>query len=214
MPGVWPPAALDFLRDLEANNDRDWFKANRKRYDEDLLTPASELVAELSHLGEPRFFRPYRDTRFRPGPPIKEQLGVAIGYGGAGGYYLELSLDGLLVGAGLYHPAPDQLERFRAAIDNDRRANAFEHAIADAEAAGLATIEPALKRAPKGYPSDHPRIDRLRMKALTVFRRHQLEPWLHTPDCDKRVQTELDAARPLVKWLSETVGPSIQPRSR
>ena len=43
-------------------------------------------------------------------PPIKEQLGLAIGYGGAGGYYVELSLDGLLVAAGLHAPASDQLE--------------------------------------------------------------------------------------------------------
>jgi uncharacterized protein (TIGR02453 family) len=211
---VWPPAALEFLRELEANNDRDWFKANRKRYDADLLDPARALAEKLNHLGEPHFFRPYRDTRFRPGPPIKEQLGVAIGYGGAGGFYLELSLDGLLVGAGLHHPASDQLERFRAAIDDDRRARGFEAAIATAEAGGLSTIEPSLKRAPKGYPADHPRIDRLRMKHLTLFIRHPLEPWLHTAVCDERVKTELEAAHPYVDWLAETVGPSTPPRPR
>ena len=59
-------------------------------------------------------FRPWNDTRFHPGPPIKEQLGLAVGYEGAGGFYVELSLDGLLVAAGLHHPAPDQLERIRA----------------------------------------------------------------------------------------------------
>jgi uncharacterized protein (TIGR02453 family) len=212
---VWPPAALEFLRELEANNDREWFRANRQRYDENLLAPARNLAEQLSHLGEPHFFRPYRDTRFRPGPPIKEQLAFGIGYGdGVGSYYLELSLDGLLVGAGLHHPAPDQLERFRAAIDDDRRAAGFERAVANALAAGLTIIEPALKRAPKGYPADHPRIDRLRMKSLTVYRRDQLELWLHTPECDKRVKAELEAARSLVKWIAETVGPSTRPRPR
>jgi uncharacterized protein (TIGR02453 family) len=211
---VWPSAALEFLRELEANNDREWFKANRKRYDQDLVDPAKALAEQLKHLGEPHFFRPYRDTRFRPGPPIKEQLGIAIGYGGAGGYYLELSLDGLLVGGGLHHPASDQLERFRAAVDDDRRARGFEDAIASAEAAGLATIEPSLKRAPKGYPANHPRIDRLRMKHLTLFHRHPLEPWLHTPACDKRIKAELEAAAPFVNWLAETVGPSARPRQR
>jgi uncharacterized protein (TIGR02453 family) len=211
---VWPPEALDFLRELEANSDRDWFKANRKRYDNDLVAPAKGLAEKLAHLGQPRLFRPYRDTRFRPGPPIKEQLGIAIGYAGAGGFYIELSLDGLLVGAGLHHPAPDQLERFRVAIDHERRAAGFERALAQAQAAGLAPIEPELKRAPKGYSPDHPRIDRLRMKQLTVFRRHELEPWLHEQICDERIRTELDAARPLVTWLAETVGPSTRPRPR
>ncbi len=211
---MWPPAALELLGDLEDHNDRDWVKANRRRYDEYLVAPARELAATLSDLGEPHFFRPYRDTRFRPGPPIKEQFALAIGYGPAGGYYVEVSLDGLLVGAGLHHPTADQLERFRAAIDDDRRAGGFERAITAAEAAGLTTFEPALKRAPKGYPADHPRIDRLRMKMLTVYRRHALEPWLHEAECDTRIAAELRAARPLVTWIAETVGPPSQPRTR
>src|SRR4051794_10674404 len=209
---MWPPAALDFLRDLESNNDRDWFKANRGRYDTDLVAPARELAARLSHLGDAHLFRPYNDTRFHMKPPIKEQLGVAIGYGGAGGYYVELSLDGLLVAAGLHHPASDQLERFRAAIDDGRRAAAFERAVRSAEAAGLAVSDPELKRAPRGYPQGHPRVDRLRLKELTVHRRHPLEPWLHAPACDALIRRELDAARPLVAWLRKHVGPSQRPR--
>jgi uncharacterized protein (TIGR02453 family) len=211
---MWPPEALEFLRELEDNNDGDWFRANRSRYDSYLVAPGKALAAKLSDLGEPRFFRPYRNLRFRPGPPLKEHFAFAVGYEGAGGYYVELSLDGLLVGAGLHHPATDQLERFRAAIDNERRAKAFEQAAATAEAAGLQFIEPELKRAPKGYGPDHPRIERLRMKQLTMFHRHKLAKWLHKPECDKRIATELRAARPVVTWIRETVGPSTRPQSR
>src|SRR5947207_4168429 len=125
---MWPASALEFLRELEANNERDWFKANRSRYDEDLVAPARELAARLGHLGEAHLFRPYNDTRFHMRPPIKEQLGLAIGYGGAGGYYVELSLDGLLVAAGLHMPAPDQLERIRKAIYDSRSAAAGHRA--------------------------------------------------------------------------------------
>jgi uncharacterized protein (TIGR02453 family) len=209
---MWPPEALDFLRELEDNNDRDWFKANRARYDEALMEPARALAGRLADLGEPHFVRPYHDTRFHARPPIKEQLGIAIGYGGAGGYYVELSLDGLLVAAGLHQPAADQLERFRAVIDDGRRARAFERAVKTAAAAGLQLNDPALKRAPRGYAIDHPRIDRLRLKELTVHRRHDLEPWLHTSACAERVRAELEAARPLVRWLGEHVGPSQRSR--
>jgi uncharacterized protein (TIGR02453 family) len=211
---VWPPEALEFLEQLEANNDRDWFRANRARYDHDLLAPTRRLATQLSHLGQPHFFRPYRDTRFRPGPPLKEQLAVGIGAGEVGGYYIELSLDGLLVGAGLYHPAPDQLERFRSAVTDDRRARGFERALKRAEKAGLAPAPPAIKRAPRGYSPDHPRIQRLRMRDLVVSERHTLKPWLHTPECDQRIKSQLDAARPLVAWLAETVGPSTRARRR
>lgn len=211
---MWPPAALDFLRELEDNNDRAWFKANRARYDRSLVEPARELADRLSHLGRPHFFRPYNNVRFRPGPPIKEQLGVAIGYGGSGGFYFELSLDGLLVAAGMHRPAPDQLERFRAAVDDDRKAAVFERAVATAEAAGLALAEPELKRAPRGYQPHHPRLPRLQLKRLTVARRHPLELWLHEPSCDQRIQAELEAAAPFVTWIGETVGPSTRPPAR
>jgi uncharacterized protein (TIGR02453 family) len=209
---VWPPAALEFLRELEANNDSAWFRANRKRYEDSLLAPARALAERLSDLGQPHFFRPYNNVRFRPGPPLKEHLGVAIGYGGAGGYYFDLSLDGLLVAAGLHRPASDQLERFRAALEDDRKAATFERAVAGARSTGLALAEPGLKRAPRGYASDHPRLERLRLKELTVARRHPLARWLHQPSCDQRVQAELESAAPFVSWIAETVGPSTRPR--
>ena len=211
---MWPASALEFLRELEANNDRDWFKANRSRYDEDLVAPARVLAARLGHLGEAHLFRPYNDTRFHMRPPIKEQLGLAIGYGGAGGYYVELSLDGLLVAAGLHRPASDQLERFRAAIDDGRRAAAFERALRTTRDVGLELSPPELKRAPRGYPIDHPRVDRLRLKQITVYKRHPLEPWLHEPRCRDRIASELEAARPLVAWLAKNVGPTSRERVR
>jgi uncharacterized protein (TIGR02453 family) len=209
---VWPPAALEFLTELESNNDRDWFRANRDRYERDLVEPGRRVAATLSHLGQPHFFRPYNNLRFRPGPPLKENFAVAVGYGGGGGYYFDLSLDGLLVAAGIHSPAPDQLERFRTAIDNERLARGFERAIEAAEAGGLQPAPPALKRAPKGYPVDHPRIERMRMKELTVFRREPVGPWLHEPGCAARIRAQLEAARPLVRWLGEYVGPSMRPR--
>jgi uncharacterized protein (TIGR02453 family) len=208
---MWPAGALDFLRELEANNDRDWFKANRARYNAVLLEPARELAAQLAHLGEPRFFRPWNNTRFRPGPPLKEHIAFSIG-DDAAVYYVSLSLDGLVAGAGIHHPDADQLERFRSAIADGRRAAAFERAVATADAAGLELIEPELKRAPKGYSVDHPRIDRLRLKRMTLFHRSQIGRWLHASTADDRIRAELDAARPFVAWLCKYVGPSTQPQ--
>jgi uncharacterized protein (TIGR02453 family) len=208
---MWPQEALEFLRELEANNDGAWFRANRARYDAHLVEPARELAERLASFGRPHFFRPYNDTRFHMRPPLKEHLGVAIGYGAAGGYYVELSLDGLLVAAGLHRPASDQIERFRAAIDDRRRAAAFERSVTAAAEVGMTLAEPSLKRAPRGYPQDHPRAERLRLRELTVHRRHALEPWLHEPACDELIRRELDGARPLVAWLARHVGAAQRP---
>src|ERR1700755_552029 len=209
---MWPPAALEFLRDLEANKDSDWVRAHRKRYDSEWPAPARRLAESLSDLGEPHFFRPYNNLRFHPGPPLKEHLGVAIGYGASGGYYFELSLDGLVLAGGMYRPAADQLERFRAAINDGRRAAGFERAVAVGQAAGLSLSEPELKRAPRGYKTDHPRLDHLRLKRMTLSRRHPLKSWVRHRRCDQLVRSELEAAQPLVTWLAEKVGPSTLPR--
>lgn len=77
-----------------------------------------------------------------------------------------------------------------------------------AEAAGMTLVEPQLKRAPRGYPVGHPRVERLRLKNLTLLARHQLAPWLHDERCRDRVRAQLDAARPFVTWLGKHVGPS------
>ena len=78
----------------------------------------------------------------------------------------------------------------------------------------LTLAEPSLKRAPRGYPQDHPRIDRLRMKEITVYKRHPLEPWLHEPRCHELIASELEAARPLVAWLAKNVGLTSRERAR
>jgi uncharacterized protein (TIGR02453 family) len=210
----FPPEAVQFLRELEADNDRDWFKANRARYDRYLLAPATALGEDLADLGRPHLFRPWNDTRFRAGPPIKEHVGLAIGYEGAGGFYVELSLDGLLVAAGLHNPASDQVDRLRRGIDDGRTASALSRAIRRARDVGLELNEPDLIRAPRGYPADHPRLELLRRRSLTVARRHDLGPWLHRPRAGARIREELEASAPLVRWLREHVGATQRAAAR
>jgi uncharacterized protein (TIGR02453 family) len=209
-----PREALAFLRELEDHNDRDWFKANRARYDEQIVAPFTALAEQLADFGRPKLFRPWNDTRFRPGPPIKEHVGLALGYEGAGGFYVELSLDGLLLAAGLHNPAPDQVERLRRSIHDARAAAALEQAIAVARDAGLELNEPDLVRAPRGYAADHPRLDLLRRRRLTVARRHPLAGWIHGSEARERIHAQLSAAAPLVAWLRERVGASQRGAAR
>lgn len=209
----WPPDALTFLSELEANNDRDWFKAGRARYEAALMAPARALGEELGAYGTPKLFRPFNDQRFHARPPIKEHVGLAL-MSPSGGGYVELSLDGLLVAAGLYDPAPDQIARLRAAIDDDRRAAGLTRAVGRAERAGLVIAAPELKRVPRGYDAEHPRAALLRHKRVLASVRWELEPWLHTPECGTRITAALEATRPLVRWLHEHVGPSTRAARR
>ena len=208
----WPRGFVEFLTELEANNDRDWFKANRARYDRLLREPMVALGEDLAKLGRPHLFRPYNDTRFHPGPPIKEHQGLAIGMGGSGGFYLEISLDGLLIAAGLYSPESDQVERMRAAVADGRRGGALKRALEKARAAGLKLGEPDLKRVPRGYPPEHPRADLLRYRRMVVYRRVPVAKWMSTRACGGRIDETLAAAAPLVSWTRTNVGPSEKAR--
>jgi uncharacterized protein (TIGR02453 family) len=210
----WPAAALDFLRELEANNDRDWFRANRTRYDELVRAPTLALGADLAGLGRPHLFRPYNDARFHDGPPIKEHVGLAIGMEGAGGYYVELSLDGLLLAAGLHAPQSDQVERLRKAVDDGRRGGALRRALTAAAKEGLEPGEPDLVRVPRGYAAEHPRADLLRHRRLVVHRRIPIARWMSTRTAGTRIAATLGAATPLVTWLRTNVGPSERPPKR
>lgn len=210
----FPKEAIAFLEDLEANNDRDWFKANRARYDEHLVAPANALARDLAHLGAGRLFRPWNDTRFHMKPPIKEHVGLAIGIDGAIGHYVELSLDGVFVAAGMYAPMPDQVARLRDAVADGRKAAPLRKAIAAAAAAGLELGEPDLKRVPRGYDADHPRADLLRHKKLVLHRRTPVGAWVHRRECGERVRADLDAMSPVVEWLRRHVGPSREQRKR
>lgn len=204
----FPPAAIAFLEDLEAHNDRDWFKANRDRYDDHLVAPALALGRDLARFGPVRLFRPYNDTRFHPRPPVKEHIGIPFGFEGGIGCYVELSLDGLLVAAGVYRTERDQVARLREAVADDRTGPALVRALGKARRAGLEPQDPDLVRVPRGYDADHPRAPLLRHRRLVVGHREATLPdWLHTAEAGERIGAWLDAAAPTVRWLREHVGP-------
>jgi len=205
----FPRAAVTFLKDLEEHNEREWFKANRGRYDQHLVEPALALGRDLKKYGTVKLFRPYNDARFHQKPPIKEHIGIPFGIQGGTGYYVELSLDGLLVAAGMYRPEPDQVARLRDAIADGRKGAALARAVGKAQAAGLELGEPDLKRVPRGFDADHPRADLLRHKRLVLHHREpKLGRWLHTPEAGERIAALFAASTPTVKWLRDNVGPS------
>src|SRR4029077_13238200 len=136
------------------------------------------------------------------------------GYEGAGGFYVELSLDGLLVAAGLHNPAPDQVDRLRRGVAHRRTARLLPRETPRPTRAVFHSPPPALLRPPRGSPADHPRLEMLRRRRLTVARRQELGPWLHKPRAGARIRSELEAAAPLVRWLRTHVGTTQPPIAR
>ncbi len=210
----WPTAAFDFFARLELDNTRSFWQANRSIYDDAIRAPFESLsdVIEADY-GRLRVFRPYRDVRFaKDKTPYKIAAG-AVTEGADGSIsYLQVSAEGLFVGTGYYHMASDQLERWRQAVDDERRGATVAKVVRDLRAARLEIGSmDALKTAPRGYPRDHPRIELLRMKGLTAGRSFPVARWMHTTGAAARIVGVWEECAPMNRWLARQVGPSTLP---
>jgi uncharacterized protein (TIGR02453 family) len=183
------PALFTFLRDLRANNDRDWFKANKARYDEAVLEPALAFIEDVEphlHAISPHFradprpvggslFRIYRDTRFsKDKSPYKTHVGIHFRHelaksAHAPGFYLHLEPRQTFLGAGIWRPDTEPLAQIRAAIADDP-----DRWISATRAKGFTDVfelgGDALKRAPAGIDPEHPLIDELKRKDFIAMR--------------------------------------------
>src|SRR5919199_2897449 len=126
---------LDFLGKLKQNNNKAWFDANRARYEEaraqfedfvQLLIAEINKFDDLGALSAKEcIFRINRDIRFsKDKSPYKTNMGASIAPGGKKStrqsYYVHIAPhDRSFLAGGLYMPTPEQLAKFRQAIDRD-----------------------------------------------------------------------------------------------
>jgi uncharacterized protein (TIGR02453 family) len=227
------PAALTFLRQLAANNDRDWFEAHRDVYDNDLRIPLAGLVEEMDvrlatlapeMIGDPKHsvFRIHRDVRFsKDKSPYKRHVSFwiqhrAVGrsagsnvHGGAG-LYFHLQPRESLVAAGIWMPPAPALAKIRAALTDDLRG--FEHAVKKFKRRfGDLSEEAVLTRVPRGYTDDHPAAHWLRYKSFTVSRKLTNTQVLRS-DLPDLLMREYAILLPFVRWLNTALG--LRPAAR
>ena len=203
----WKAEAIDFYEGLEADNSKTYWNENKSVYENCVLRPMTELLAELvPEFGESKLFRPYRDVRFSADKaPYKTAIGATLGLGG----YVQLSAAGLAAGSGMWMMAPDQLERYRQAVAAEITGCALAEVLTEIRAHGIeAGGHGILKTAPKGYPKDHPRIELLRYKGVTSWKQWPPGAWLGKPGAKERVASFLQTSRPLNEWLEANVGAS------
>ena len=146
--------------------------------------PLDALLAELApEFGAAKVFRPYRDVRFsKDKTPYKTHAAAVVEEDGS--LYVQLGADGLFVGGGYWHTQSDQVQRLRAAVDDDLSGRQLQ-AVLDG-LAGWEVMGERLKRIPKPYSPDHPRADLLLHKSLAAGLRLEPDEWLHTAECVER----------------------------
>ncbi len=200
----WPVEAVEFLQGIELDNTKAYWAAHKQLYTDKVLGPMHALLAELApEFGEGRVFRPYRDSRFSMDKsPYKTNIAARNDAG-----YISLSADALGVGAGLYMPSPDQLTRFRAAVAHDRTGPELLGLVAGLRKRRITvTAHEILKSAPRGYRSDHPRIEMLRHKGLTAWKEWSVGQWLDTTAPKRRIVDFLRDVGAFREWLDSNVG--------
>jgi len=215
---------LDFLHDLVANNNRDWFAANKERYQAALAAFREEVAWFIARIGEfdervkyltPEdcLFRIYRDVRFSPNKlPYKNHFGAYICPNGGrksllSGYYLHFQPDGSFLSGGIYAPQPAALKQLRQSIEVNYQEllditskQSFKKAFD-----GIVSPE-VLKRVPTGFSSDSPAVDWLKYKHFIV--QHPLdEANLLAPDFGEQALAIFRAMKPFNDFCNEAIEP-------
>ncbi len=221
------PAVFTFLRELEQNNDRAWFQANKERYIETIREPAKEFIADF----EPRLtnisdhfiadtrtnggslMRPYRDTRFsKDKTPYKTNVGIQFRHEmgkdvHAPGFYLHLEPGGCFAGVGMWRPEAKVARKIRDHIFEDpgqwRKATKYKRFI-DIWDLDIGE-EDRLKRVPREYGDGFVYADDVRMKsfiAITKLTQKAVTSGSFDDDLAKLYM----GANGLTRFLCEAVG--------
>ncbi|WP_068402829.1 DUF2461 domain-containing protein [Kribbia dieselivorans] len=201
----FPMAAVDFYEDLEMNNTKAWWDEHKNVYRSAVVRPMRELTDALAdEFGEAKVFRPNRDLRFsHDKSPYKTHQGAYVSTAAGCGWYVQISADGLRTGGGFYRADGAALARLRARIDSDAGAE-LARLVVDLTADGWVLGGDTLTTAPRGFDRNHPRIDLLRHKSLSVGRRVDDEAMVSAAALE-HVRADWNAVRPLVDWLTETL---------
>jgi len=214
------PGLFRFLKELRANNNRDWFQANRDRYDAEVREPMLCFIADFgvqlrtisrNFDADPRpvggsMFRIYRDTRFaKDKSPYKTAAAAHFQYRQSGkdvhapGFYLHLEPGDCVGGGGLWHPDPAALQKVRERIV--QRPKEWQ-VIADN---GIEISGDRLKRPPTGYEPTHRFIEDLKRKDIYTMLPFS-EADVCKPDFLERYTAACRSAAPLVQFLTKALG--------
>jgi uncharacterized protein (TIGR02453 family) len=204
----FPADAFTFYEQLQADNSKAFWTAHKGDYEQHVLMPLVALGEELEEeFGTASVFRPYRDIRFSPDKsPYKTYQGMFVERTPGLGFYAGISADGVLVSGGFHSHAPDQVERYRQAVDSKSSGPALAEVVSQLAADGLEVEGDQMKTRPRGIPADHPRVELLRYRSLTASRTWPPGSPLYSREALGLVRNTWRQLVPLCNWLAEHVG--------
>ncbi len=210
---------IDFLSDLSANNDRNWFEANRPRYTQvkqQMDTLAEELIEAIAAF-DPSInglrakdctYRIYRDTRFsKDKSPYKTWWGVYVcprgKKSGFSGYYMHVEPDQncYMLCTGAYCPTPGEIKSVREEIMTE--GDAFVEAINSAKGFEV-DWSSALKRMPQGWSAEDEYSEYYRLRNFLLVKLVDKEYFLR-PDAIQQAAKDMQCTRPFNDTLNRAI---------
>ncbi|HEU4321455.1 MAG TPA: TIGR02453 family protein [Acidimicrobiia bacterium] len=227
MTVYFKPAVFQFLRDLEANNEKTWWERNKPRYAELIQQPALDFIENFgerlcdisphfvasTNLNGGSLMRPYRDVRFsQDKTPYKTNVGIQFRHERgkdvhAPGFYVHIEPSQNFAGAGLWHPETKVARQIRQAInDNPTDWGNVAHTRSFTETWSLGDHDDdRLQRIPKDLDPDHPYPDDLRLRSFTAGTRLTQKSVTSAVFADDLLTTFKKAA-PYTRFLCEAIG--------
>ncbi len=215
---------IAFLRELKANNNRDWFTDNKSRYETEVLDVALHFIQSMHDPLQsiaPHFtaipkrmggslMRVYRDTRFsKDKTPYKTNIGIQFRHEKARdvhapGYYVHVDPESVFLGVGLWHPEATALAAIRERI-SVRQAEWLRARDDKIFRRHFSLAGESLSRPPRGYDKGHPLIEDLKRKDFIAVKNMTVDDAVE-PRFQQKVETAFKAATPLMKFLCKAVG--------
>lgn len=215
---------IRFLEELKANNNREWFKEHKSRYEDDVLDVALRFIISMQEpLAEfaPRFtavptrvggslMRVYRDTRFSKNKlPYKTNIGIQFRHEQAKdvhspGYYVHIDPDEVFLGAGMWRPDADALRGIRERIAT--KPLEWQRTMDDRSFSRHFSLGgETLTRPPRGFDKDHECIEDIKRKSFIAVRSLEIEDCMK-PQFQKTVETSFKSTEPFMRFLCTSVG--------
>ena len=207
-------STFQFLKDLQKNNDRDWFAEHKPTY-EKAKENAKEVFTAIHHklqnhdeIEKSKMMRIYRDVRFsKDKTPYKAHFANSysrLGKELRGGYFLRIRPGESFLAGGFWEPSKDDLFRIRKEIEQDAseiRA-ILDHAAYKKHFGGTFESFSELKTAPRGFDKEHPDVDLLRKKGF-IATKNFTDAEVLSPDFIDKVDESYKALRPFFDLFSD-----------
>lgn len=217
------PEALQFLRELEANNNREWFAANKLRYEAQVLDaalrfiqsmqePMSEIAPHFTAIAKRTggsLMRVYRDTRFSKNKtPYKTNVGIQFRHEQAKdvhapGYYLHIEAQQVFLAVGMWRPESAPLQSIRRRISE--KPAEWQHIGANSNFKRVFRLGgESLRRPPRGFDKNDAMIEDIKRKDFIAVSDMDAAAPL-APRFQQKVETVYKAAEPLMRFLCKAI---------